>query len=108
MPDYEGLLQGISRVTDTPAEDRAATRAVLARVADGRLTHAQARSVLQALGLAPYEDGGRYRPTGQRDGRRTQRSQTPAGAASRPSPSSRPENAPTAPAGARNRHQERQ
>lgn len=51
---------------DDPDTDRAAVRAVLLRVERGQLTAAQGHTVMQALGLAPYLDGGRTDENGAR------------------------------------------
>lgn len=71
MSDLSGQFKQILRVAEHPDTDRAAVRAVLHRVDTGLLSREDAVTVLQALGLRPSEDGGKYRAFGQRE------SQTP-------------------------------
>jgi hypothetical protein len=70
MGDYHGDISGDTlRATATTTEQVAAVRAVLLRYEQGHLDATQARIVLQALGLVPVPDGGRYDSSGEHETR---------------------------------------
>jgi hypothetical protein len=107
VSEFGDMTIQVRRVADDPEKDQAAVRAVMLRVADGRLDHAGAYRVLEALGLIEASSGGKYTPWGARNTKNRLRRRRSAAEGS-PRPSGNPDDwqATTGQSEARMGHQE--